>query len=169
MFGPHLVARDGWRASCEDSRTNYHVYILQNFDQVGRGSLTRPFQFLNLSEDDLRKRVLEAWETGRGITWGGETADPAQITSIKVYETESPAPELRGAEASGWMKDHGRDVTNDYITGPAGSQAPAAAASASGAPSPLRDARRVMVVHGRNEAARVAMFHSLRALGLGPD
>jgi len=40
--------------------------------------------FLNLSEEDLRTRIVDRWDRGEGITWGGETADSSR-SSIRVF------------------------------------------------------------------------------------
>ncbi len=97
------------------------------------------------------------------MTWGGRTAD-SQRSDIHVFETVQPIPEgVEGSDAPRLM-EQGADVTNDWIAGPAGrsKDAPLAEAELPG------DPRRVMVVHGRNNAARAAMFIFLRAIGLDP-
>lgn len=126
------------------------------------------YHFLNLTEGDLRERVITAWDVGQPVTWDGMTADSAQ-SSIKVFLTAKPLV----ADASGGdpyrRMSEGDDVTNQWISGPAGSRAAIGTSNLAGNDeSPLRDARKVMVVHGRNLLARDAMFTFLRALGLAP-
>jgi hypothetical protein len=70
----------------------YHVLMFEPMDPDNPGSRGTSFQFLNLTEGDLRTRVVEAWETGRGITWSGSTARPTRARYIKVFETDEPTP-----------------------------------------------------------------------------
>jgi hypothetical protein len=53
--------------------------------EPARGTMTvRLNVFLNLSEEDLRTRIVDRWDRGEGITWGGETADSSR-SSIRVF------------------------------------------------------------------------------------
>lgn len=147
--------------------TYYHVHLFQKIDKAGnRGD---PFDFFNLTPKDLRDRVISRWDQGKPITWNGLTVDSTRA-EIRVIETEDPAGTDRFNDLLEAGGDNGQEVTNTFITGPAGWRAgspaeePAPPSSASG----LRDKTRVMVVHGRNGAARDAMFVFLRALGLDP-
>src|SRR5919198_954028 len=144
----------------------YQVYLFEYYEP--QGSLGRPFYFTNLDEEQLRGRVVDAWDRGLPMTWGGVTADSTK-SRIEVFHTEEVAPsDLAGSDLYRFMAE-GEDVTNEWITGPAGAHAAAAsAARESERESPLRDHRRVMVVHSRNLRARDAMFTFLRALGLSP-
>jgi predicted nucleotide-binding protein len=147
----------------------FQVYIFEYFDRRARRG--HAYYFLNLTEEQLRDRIVAAWDRGDPITWNGETAD-SRSSEIEVYST---ANAISRSDVPYQHQLHdlmvaGDNVTNDWITGAAGMGARAT----TGAPaepqheSPLRDHSRVMVVHGRNGRARDAMFTFLRALGLEP-
>jgi predicted nucleotide-binding protein len=144
----------------------FHVYVFERFDAArGRGRTGQGYYFKNLTGDQLRERIVGPWDRGLPMTWDGRTADSRRTANIRVFETEEPIPP--GVESSDAYRlmEEGADVTNDWITGPAGF----AAAEVTQAPdAPQRDTGRVMVVHGRNGAARAAMFTFLRAIGLSP-
>lgn len=118
---------------------------------------------INMSEDELRDRVVGPYEEGGTITWQGRNLPVDEIAYIHIYETEHPISYTRNHayEAIRGLPD----VTNDWITGPPGSLRSGVRAPAAGADP---DARRVMVVHGRNLAARDAVFAFLRSLSLSP-
>lgn len=119
--------------------------------------------FRNVDENALRQRIVSAWDRGTKVTWDGNTADSMK-SSIKIFRTDGPVPRDARFEAI----SNGEDVTNEFITGPAGAHAAASEGRTAERESPLRNYRRVMVVHGRNLRARDAMFMFLRALGLDP-
>jgi predicted nucleotide-binding protein len=124
------------------------------------------------------------YRSGRPITTAGKTFRPEEIERIQINYTEQDSSvlfpivreEQRAAAArSGvvmiggptyawYVAARGENVTDEMIAGPPGYQADEVAAGRSGAVDP----RNVMVVHGRNRAARDAMFEFLRAIGLEP-
>jgi predicted nucleotide-binding protein len=114
--------------------------------------LLRELYAFNLSEDQLRERFIDPYDYGRSITWSGRTLPAGDISYLNVSETDAAFGDIAGhLEYEAFTS--GRDVTNDWITGPPGAPA---------------DSGRVMVVHGRNLRARDAMVTFLRALGLSP-
>jgi predicted nucleotide-binding protein len=156
------------RRRCHNVVVHYHVYVFELYDTRARRG--QPFYFLNLSEEDLRDRIVRSWDRGTPMTWDGRTAESTKGESINVFRTADPLVIPEGANAYTLMSE-GDDVTNEWITGPAGSantDASAVGGTTTQRESPLRDHRRVMVVHGRNARARDAMFMFLRALGLEP-
>jgi predicted nucleotide-binding protein len=143
----------------------FHVFVFNYFNPVER-QRGKPFHFRNLDEEQLKSRVVDRWNQGTQITWGGDTADSTGGALIKIFRTTDA---ISGDTNVATLPPE-FEVTNDWITGPAGAlaSAEAAASDQSGRESPLRDHRRVMVVYGRNLRARDAMFTFLRALGLSP-
>lgn len=121
---------------------------------------------INMSEDDLRDRVAEPYLLGQPITWNGRTLSPYDIGKITITRTEHPISYPRFEEYEAVTS--GADVTNQWITAAPGSAADEADASEPAEAGAAPDSRRVMVVHGRNEAARNAMFAFLRSLALVP-
>lgn len=129
-----------------------------------------PLYAVNLSEDELRDRIIRPYDEGRPVTWGGRTLPAGDIARVTVVETKYPVDVAPAQEWDEIFKDareapgaYVRDVTNKWITGP-----PGVSAAATESAEPVKDGRTVMVVHGRNLRARDAMFEFLRALGLRP-
>jgi hypothetical protein len=121
---------------------------------------------LNLTEDQLRERFVRPYQEGRPITWDGRTLPPSDVARITIGYTEDAQSEVKGGVPDRRYRvvTGGEDVTNDWIVGPPGSGSTQPEPSDSG----TRNPKRVMVVHGRNAAARDAMFTFLRAVGLEP-
>lgn len=146
----------------------FHVYVFERFEPArGRGRTGQSYYFKNLSDEQLRTRIVEPWDSGLPMTWDGRTADSRRALNMKIFETAAPIPaDTEGSDAHRLMEG-GTNVTNDWITGPAGFRhgEQGAAPILEAAPS---DRRRVMVVHGRNHDARIAMLTFLRALDLDP-
>ncbi|MEI2700849.1 MAG: TIR domain-containing protein [Baekduia sp.] len=115
---------------------------------------------LNISESDLRSRFIQPYESGTPVTWEGRTVGIERITVSATDEPWSGSD-----EETAFAKEN--QVTNDWITGPPGAPNPASSSTTSAA-TQTPDPRRVMVVHGRNDAIRRAMFTYLRALSLSP-
>jgi predicted nucleotide-binding protein len=135
---------------------------------------------LDLDEGTLVARFVEPYLRGRPITTGGTTIAAADVERIRINRTDQSAaaliPVIQAERRSSrvlvpisdewYVTEKGDDVTDRFITGPAGSVAEAAfEESGSDVPSGLR---RIFVVYGRNLRARDAMFAFLRALGLEP-
>jgi predicted nucleotide-binding protein len=118
---------------------------------------------LNVEEDELRQRLIEPYEKGLPITWSGRTLPAGDFGTIKITHTEQPqhVPDFEEYE----VVKRGRDVTDEWIKGPPGESRAEVIREEVTAD---RDPKRVMVVHGRNQAARNAMFAFLRSIGLEP-
>lgn len=140
----------------------YHVMIWPKSPEQQKLS---EFYAMNLSEDELRDRIIGPYNVGTPITWGGRTLPAGDIAYINIACTATAvnAPSHKYYD----VIKAGDDVTNTWITGPPGdpTQSPIPALARAG---DSKDPKRVMVVHGRNLGARDAMFTFLRALGLAP-
>jgi predicted nucleotide-binding protein len=142
----------------------FHVYMFE-YDK-SRGGTGQSFVFRNIAHDLLGPRIVDRWNRGEPVTWDGATAESLR-SDIHVRHTDEAVP---GDATWSAIEAMGEDVTNEWITGPAG-VAPATEAvpeKTGEHESQLRDHHRVMVVHGRNLRARHAMFIFLRSLGLNP-
>src|SRR5437764_237282 len=144
----------------------YHVRISHRQDPHAE-------VILDLGRDELEERVLTPYRDGCPITTGGRTFPLSEIERIRVNHTDEDSKTLipkiqaqRRAEAqrSGvvsigahgydwYAAASGEDVTDRLITGPPGSGSAVAQDEAPSA-ADADDSRRVLVVHGRNRAAR---------------
>lgn len=148
------------RVACDNVLVPYHVCIWPRSDEQQR--LGELYAF-NLTEEQLRERFVRPYDDGSPITWGGRTLLAGDHLTITISETAEPRQPGSGEFAELELVRSGNDVTNDWITG-----APAATRTAQDSPVRSSDPERVMVVYGRNAAARNAMFTFLRSLGLRP-
>jgi predicted nucleotide-binding protein len=118
---------------------------------------------IDAEQDTLDARVIEPWSEGRPIVMGGRTVLPAAIEEILIFETDAP---VQKTLASGFAAavSGGRNRTDDLIAKAAGGLVEAVDLG----PGIERNPKRVMIVHGRNEAARDAVRAYLVSLGLEP-
>ena len=141
---------------------------------------------MDVGPDELESRFLEPYRLGRPIVVAGKSVNATDLDRIQINKTPGDSNavnaeilarararnanmsvDTQGRLGPRILSQHGVDVTRNYIEGPPGH----AAASQSELTETLRpgtDARKVFVIHGRNDAAREAMFAFLRAIGLHP-
>ena len=141
---------------------------------------------LDVGPDELESRFLEPYKLGRPILVAGKSVSTTDLERIQIHETPGDSNTvnaeiltrdrarkiIRSVDTKGRLdprilSQHGVDVTRSYIEGP-----PGHAATLQSEPTktsqPGPDAQKVFVIHGRNDAAREAMFAFLRAIGLHP-
>lgn len=151
----------------------YHVDMWRHFD--GTLIVRSP----NLDWELVRDRVLPAYRRGGSLTLDGRTVETSVVGVIRILETDEKVNPGTPYDDD-YLRDLGwtysteeRDITNQWITGPPGqetidSEEPIVTLNQEQDVHPATDAREVFVVHGRNGAARDAMFTFLRALELHP-
>lgn len=131
--------------------------------------------------DWIERRILEPRRRGETIALSGQTFTWDEVGRLRISVSSQPSKAIierlkiedRNSEVffvggPGYKERAvyaASDMTDELIDGPPGSLASGAAGVEA---ELLSDPRAVMVVHGRNEAAHVAMFDFLRALKLNP-
>jgi hypothetical protein len=139
---------------------------------------------LDLTRGELEERFLRPYRQGRPIVIGGRTIPMDDLAKLRISETAESSDALLPViqarrRASGvittipddwYIANYGRDFTDELITAPPGSDMPERPVQLAEdqAPATGPDPRSIFVVHGRNMAARDAMFTFLRALHLEP-
>ncbi|HUT75308.1 MAG TPA: nucleotide-binding protein [Armatimonadota bacterium] len=134
---------------------------------------------LDLTKPQLTKRFVEPYCRGRPIVSGGKTITTDDIERIQISFTEQLSemllPLIRKERQASivqtlipdewYVAENGKDVTDDFITGPAGTATPSADSTT---PPATVDPRYVLVIHGRDAKARTALFQFLRLINLHP-
>ncbi len=141
---------------------------------------------VDLSLEALRERFVYRYEQGLPIVIDGRTVPSEDIERIQINESEDDttnlnqtllqkqgsrnvfmAVDLHGKLPHRILADMGDDVTTKFITGPPGGDV-GTTLEPSLAERPSAETREVFIVHGRNTAARGALFEFLRAIDLHP-
>ena len=134
---------------------------------------------LDLSEEELRTRIIEPYTKGTPFVLSGVTVSPQEIIQIRIAQSgveakhaiqkvkDAMSRSKIGAPIAHELNffNQAEDVTNSYITSPPGSHSNGGSMKAQ---SNKVNSRKVFVVHGRNKQIRDSMFAFLRALGLEP-
>ena len=152
----------------------YHVWIER------RSSRQDEFR-LDLTLKEVQERLATPYSAGEPIAITGIPIPLRDIRHIQVNKTSQDSHELRpellklregqsalvGNSIDLLVATSGLEVTGEFITSTPGRESVALSGSAAGI-QPPPDSREVFVVHGRNLAARNALFTFLRAIGLHP-
>jgi len=140
----------------------------------------------DVSEDTLERQFLAPYRGGESITINGKTIPLESVTRIRVSMSEDPiatiidrlkaedrsSPSIVVGGASYAWKAAARatDVTDQFITGPPGTEndSPVRSASLSDndAVGSVGDSNSVFIVTGRDTAASASLIAVLRSLGL---
>lgn len=143
----------------------FHVTITSSRDARFDG----PLRAVDLSEDRLLEEFVELYRLGGSLTWRGRTVDPDDIVRVRVFRTEGSWTEWLDTHPSArpdwdeFLERGYEDVTRQYID-----EQPDPQGTSNKGRRSARSRRRVLVIHGRNEKARQAMFTFLRALDVQP-
>ena len=141
----------------------FHVYLVEA-GTYGRAGRTRSHHFLNLTQQELRARIVAPWDGGRAMTYDGRTVDPTGVNVIRIFRSEDrivsdrPSVELLTQDAV--------EVTNRWITGEPGRLVPRPPTDHR-AVAPLNRPipRRAVIIVGTAFTAAVALISVVAGFG----
>jgi len=148
----------------------YHVRITRKSEP------SHDIVALDLSQDQLRKRVLQQYENGNPIVIRGTTIPTDDLKQIKITRTQDHSskilPIIRAERAQSsvivaisdewYVAKRGEDVTDSLILAPPGSAR--SGLQTQGA----KMSKRVFVVHGHDDATKQELELFLKEQGLEP-
>jgi hypothetical protein len=151
----------------------YHVRITHKNPQ------RRSSDTLALDKDEawLDSQIVQPRIEGRPIFVSGQVIEWSDIDEIHITRTDRSSaellPEIRARRASErvftpipdewYVARYGEDLTEHFLSG-----APGQGAAQRNEAQPGKDEAAVMVVHGQDEEAALALFDWLRRIGLRP-
>ena len=135
----------------------YHVMLVTKGTQ--RRTLRQEFE-INLHYEFLEKRFLSPYRKGKPIVIKGKTIAMDHLEQIRIFNSEHEIASLENV----WAQ---MEITQEFIALPPGSDIETVHHPDIEL-APPTDAREVFIVHGRNLAARDALFDFLRAIDLHP-
>jgi predicted nucleotide-binding protein len=153
----------------------YHVRITPKGRQRGREDALALDKDADWIEEHItapRRQGHDIFVDGRGFSW-------ADVEQIHITETDQTVDQLipqmdarltesgliTATPTKWYVVTDGRDVTEQFITGPPGTGPSAAADKAT---TFATDRKAVMVIYGHDTQANEALFAWLRAIGLQP-
>ena len=158
----------------------YHIRITR------KSSPSKTEVELDLSLDELMEHFVNQYQRGLSIIIAGKIVDFDDIDRIQINVSEEDSSvlnrnllqrqkrrnilvplDLRGMLPPRVLAELGKDVTSEYISGRLKADLDEAVRVSQGNKPPA-GTREIFVVHGRNTAARNALFEFLRAVDLHP-
>ena len=140
-----------------NSKDWYHVILIPR--GAGPSHIRQEFE-LNLSIESIERRFLVKYRRGRPMVIKGKTITTEELERLRIFKS---GHEIEGLNDV-WSQT---EITQEFITDPPGSEMETVP-TPNQELTPPADAREVFVVHGRNLAARDALFDFLRAIDLRP-
>lgn len=157
----------------KDTGGSWHVSI-----EMGEGKAVRRSVVNDLTYEQLRAKIVEPWHAARPFTVSGLLVrSPDLITSIRIQQTPHPSAVYAGQHDARMQASGIADFATDrkYLVFKQGVDYTQELLFET--PTPLQnenplmpppDPKKVFIIHGRNTAARTAVEHFLKALGLQP-
>jgi len=153
----------------------YHVRITPN----GRQHSTRDALALDKDADWIEEHIAGPRRVGRDIFIDGQVLSWAEVNQIHIMETSETSdqllPKIRASRQRNpvlsvtpdrwYVTKEGRDVTDQFISGPPGT---GPIPDSAGTKNFAQNRKSVMVIYGHDKEANDALFSWLRAIGLEP-